>query len=79
QTKHNWRSSAQPNKLHRSPGTQAKSRGISSAETIMEFLLNHGIKKERIEFEFKGEKKPIKSNKTGEGKKKNRRVDFEFF
>jgi len=49
------------------------------AETIMEFLLNHGIKKERIEFEFKGEKKPIKSNKTGEGKKKNRRVDFEFF
>ena len=37
-----------------------------------------GIKKERIEFEFKGEKKPIKSNKTLEGKKKNRRVDFEF-
>ena len=44
----------------------------------MEFLLNHGVKKERIEFEFRGEKKPVKSNKTGEGKKKNRRVDFEF-
>ena len=49
------------------------------AETIMEYLLVQGIKKERIEYGFKGEKKPIKSNKTGEGKKKNRRVDFEFF
>jgi outer membrane protein OmpA-like peptidoglycan-associated protein len=49
------------------------------AEAIMEFLLVQGIKKERIEYGFKGEKKPIKSNKTGEGKKKNRRVDFEFF
>ena len=48
------------------------------AEAIMEFLLNHGVKKERIEFEFRGEKKPVKSNKTGEGKKKNRRVEFEF-
>ncbi len=48
------------------------------AEAIMEFLLNNGVKKERIEFEFRGEKKPVKSNKTGEGKKKNRRVDFEF-
>jgi outer membrane protein OmpA-like peptidoglycan-associated protein len=48
------------------------------AEVIMEFLLNHGVKKERIEFEFRGEKKPVKSNKTGEGKKKNRRVEFEF-
>ncbi len=34
------------------------------AEAIMEFLLNHGVKKERIEFEFRGEKKPVKSNKT---------------
>ena len=48
------------------------------AEAIMEYLLNHGVKKERIEFEFRGEKKPVKSNKTGEGKKKNRRVEFEF-
>jgi outer membrane protein OmpA-like peptidoglycan-associated protein len=48
------------------------------AEAIMEFLLNNGVKKERIEFEFRGEKNPVKSNKTGEGKKKNRRVDFEF-
>ena len=48
------------------------------AEAIMEFLINNGVKKERIEFEFRGEKKPVKSNKTGEGKKKNRRVDFEF-
>lgn len=48
------------------------------AEAIMEFLINHGVKKERIEFEFRGEKKPAKSNKTGEGKKKNRRVEFEF-
>ena len=48
------------------------------AEAIIEFLLNHGVKKDRIEFEFRGEKKPVKSNKTGEGKKKNRRVEFEF-
>lgn len=26
------------------------------AEAIMEYLLNHGVKKERIEFEFRGEK-----------------------
>jgi outer membrane protein OmpA-like peptidoglycan-associated protein len=44
----------------------------------MEYLLKQGIKKERIEFEFRGEKNPVKSNKTGEGKKKNRRVEFEF-
>ena len=48
------------------------------AEAIIVFLLNHGVKKDRIEFEFRGEKKPVKSNKTGEGKKKNRRVEFEF-
>ena len=63
-----------------SDGSDAYNQKLSEkrAEAIMEFLINNGVKKERIEFEFRGEKKPVKSNKTGEGKKKNRRVDFEF-
>jgi len=63
-----------------SDGSDAYNQKLSEkrAQAIMEFLINNGVKKERIEFEFRGEKKPVKSNKTGEGKKKNRRVDFEF-
>ncbi len=48
------------------------------AQAIILFFLDQGILIDRIVLEYKGEKKPVKSNKTPEGKKKNRRVDFEF-
>jgi OmpA-OmpF porin, OOP family len=48
------------------------------AEAIILFFQEQGLTMDRIFFDFRGEKKPIKSNKTSEGRKKNRRVDFEF-
>jgi outer membrane protein OmpA-like peptidoglycan-associated protein len=48
------------------------------AETIIQFLESNGLEKDRIEYEYKGEKKPADSNETPEGKRRNRRVDFQF-
>ena len=48
------------------------------SQAIIDFFVNHGIKVDKLNIEFKGEKNPIDSNKTAEGKKHNRRVDFEF-
>jgi len=48
------------------------------AEVIIQFLIQNGLAKDRIEYEFQGEKKPADTNKTSEGKKRNRRVDFQF-
>jgi outer membrane protein OmpA-like peptidoglycan-associated protein len=38
----------------------------------------NGLDQDRIEYEYQGEKKPADTNKTSEGKKRNRRVDFQF-
>jgi OmpA-OmpF porin, OOP family len=48
------------------------------AEAIKNFLIAQGIRADRIIIEFRGEKDPATSNETPEGKRKNRRVDFEF-
>ena len=48
------------------------------SQAIIDFFVTHGIKVDKLNIEFKGEKNPIDSNKTLEGKKHNRRVDFEF-
>ena len=48
------------------------------AETIIQFLERNGLSRDRIEYEYQGEKSPIESNETHEGRKLNRRVDFEF-
>lgn len=48
------------------------------AEAIIKFFVENGLSRDRIKIEFNGEKKPIDTNKTPEGKQKNRRVDFEF-
>jgi OOP family OmpA-OmpF porin len=48
------------------------------AEAIIQFLEQNGLARDRIEYEFQGEKKPADTNKTLEGKKRNRRVDFQF-
>jgi len=48
------------------------------AEAIIAFFVEKGLKRDRIEIQFNGEKKPVDSNKTSEGRQKNRRVEFEF-
>lgn len=48
------------------------------AEAIIAFFVEQGLKRDRIEIQFNGEKKPVDSNKTAEGKQKNRRVEFQF-
>jgi OOP family OmpA-OmpF porin len=48
------------------------------AESLVNFLVQHGMQRDRIVIDFKGEKEPIDSNKTEEGKQRNRRVDFSF-
>ena len=47
-------------------------------EAIILFFESNGLKRDRVVTDFKGEKKPVDSNKTEDGKRKNRRVDFEF-
>ena len=48
------------------------------SEAIILFFEANGLKRDRIVTDYKGEKKPVDSNKTEDGKRKNRRVDFEF-
>lgn len=48
------------------------------AQSLIDFFVANGLSKDRIEIDFKGEKAPIDSNDTPEGKQHNRRVDFSF-
>ncbi len=48
------------------------------AEALINFFVSQGLSKDRIVLDFKGEKEPIDTNSTPEGKQKNRRVDFSF-
>ena len=48
------------------------------SQAIIDFFVKNGIKVDKLSIEFKGEKNPIDTNKTKDGKKHNRRVDFEF-
>ncbi len=48
------------------------------AEVIIQFLVQNGLARDRIVYEYQGEKKPADTNKTKDGKKRNRRVDFQF-
>ena len=46
------------------------------AKEVSSFLLNNGIKKERLDFQGFGEQKPITTNETDKGKAQNRRTEF---
>lgn len=48
------------------------------AHSVANFLLNEGIENERIESFGVGSSNPRADNKTDEGRKKNRRVEFQF-
>jgi len=48
------------------------------AEAITSYFISKGLNKDRIVISYDGENKPKDTNKTADGKKKNRRVDFSF-
>ncbi len=48
------------------------------SEAIIQYFVDHGLNKERLEFDFKGESNPAATNETTDGRQRNRRVDFEF-
>ena len=60
-------------------GTEAYNQKLSErrANTVKEYLVSKGVEKNRIYTEGKGLKDPIASNKTAEGRAKNRRVEIE--
>ena len=47
------------------------------AANVKAYLISQGVKPERIKIEYFGSSKPIASNETIEGRKKNRRVDID--
>jgi len=48
------------------------------AKAIIDFFVNAGVARDRIQIDFKGETSPIGDNTTDEGRQLNRRVDFAF-
>ena len=46
------------------------------ADSVMSYLVEHGVDEARLEAVGHGEDKPIATNDTEEGKEKNRRVEF---
>ncbi|MCB0374457.1 MAG: OmpA family protein, partial [Sinomicrobium sp.] len=50
--------------------------GMQRAKSAMKYLVSQGIPEERITLYSKGESEPIAPNTTGEGRKRNRRVEI---
>jgi len=48
------------------------------AQSIIDYFVLNGLSADRLDFDFKGELMPVDTNKTSEGKQRNRRVDFRF-
>jgi outer membrane protein OmpA-like peptidoglycan-associated protein len=59
-------------------GNPAKNMSLSRdrAKAVASFLINSGINENRLEIEWFGQSKPLASNDTEAGKKKNRRVEL---
>ena len=51
---------------------------LRRAKSLTKYFVSRGLKPDRIIIEYHGEKQPVGSNKTPEGRQKNRRVNFEF-
>jgi len=60
-------------------GTDAYNQKLSvrRAESVKAYLVSKGVEPNRIYTEGKGEKQPVASNKTKDGRAKNRRVEIE--
>jgi len=50
---------------------------VRRAESVKAYLVSRGIEPNRVYTEGKGEKQPIASNKSKDGRQKNRRVEIE--
>ena len=50
---------------------------VRRSESVKAYLVSKGVEPNRIHTEGKGEKQPVASNKTAEGRQKNRRVEIE--
>lgn len=63
-----------------SDGTEGYNINLSKqrAESIIQYFVRHGLQADRLKFDFKGEKAPVDTNSTSQGKQRNRRVDFSF-
>lgn len=61
-------------------GTDAYNQKLSErrAAAVKEYLVSKGIAGSKITTIGKGESQPVATNKTAEGRQKNRRVDIEF-
>jgi outer membrane protein OmpA-like peptidoglycan-associated protein len=59
-----------------SDGTDAYNMGLSKrrAEAVRNYLVSQGIASSRLAVDWKGEREPVASNATAEGKAENRRV-----
>jgi OmpA-OmpF porin, OOP family len=61
-------------------GTEQYNQRLSErrAEAVKQYLVSKGIPASKITTIGKGESQPVATNKTKEGRQKNRRVDIEF-
>ncbi|MBW2506909.1 MAG: OmpA family protein [Deltaproteobacteria bacterium] len=61
-------------------GTEEYNQGLSErrAQAVIDYLVAHGVAKERLTMRGFGETKPAASNETREGREKNRRVEVLF-
>ena len=59
-------------------GSEENNKKLSKAraEVIFRYFVNHGISPDRLAVQWFGESRPIASNDTEDGRKKNRRVEF---
>ncbi|MCC6810809.1 MAG: OmpA family protein [Deltaproteobacteria bacterium] len=59
-------------------GTRQRNQALSNerAEAVLGYLVSKGVEKSRLQAKGFGQDKPIASNRTPEGKAKNRRVEF---
>lgn len=63
-----------------SDGSHAYNDSLSMrrSKSIIRFFTSNGLDEDRIVIDFKGEREPVDTNTTPEGKQRNRRVDFAF-
>ena len=54
-----------------------QSLSVRRAEAVKAYFVSRGIEANRVYTEGKGEKQPVASNKTKDGRQKNRRVEIE--
>jgi outer membrane protein OmpA-like peptidoglycan-associated protein len=61
-----------------SDGTDEYNKDLSDrrAKAVLQYLISHGVEKQRLSAKGLGEGKPIADNETEAGKEQNRRVEF---